>query len=301
MFAARSTAEAYSEAVRVLTKAEADLEKDYDEKTSKRSHILKFKKAQYYIATQLHLAVIQGDINAIKSLIECKTDINKPDAHGDGPLHLAAKLGNANVIRLLIEHQADINKPDMHGNKPLELARMQPYKDATEQLFIYNSLVWINVTLSSTTEAYSEAVKVLTKAESDLTKDYSERSKVLAKAESDLEKDDDSKTSSCIATQYHWAITHDDMGCIKFLIKHNTDINKPDARGDAPLYLAIKLGNDDASGLLIKQKAIDVNKPDARGDAPLRLAMMQDTKKISMDSSFGCTDGATAIREMETM
>ena len=104
---------------------------------------------------------------------------------------------------------------------------------------------------------------------------YSEITK--ASVESGLEKDHDGKTPKTI------------------------DVNKPDASGDAPLHLAIKLRNKNAFDLLMEHKAIDVNKPDARGDAPLRLVMMRDTKKISMDSSFGCTDGATAIREMEAM
>ena len=96
-------------------------------------------------------------------------DINKSDTYGGTPLHLAAKLGDVDYINFLIEHKAYINKPDMHGNKPLELAKMQPYKDVTE-IFIDNSIGWINVAARSTAESYSEAVRVLAKAEADLEK-----------------------------------------------------------------------------------------------------------------------------------
>ncbi|GFR24743.1 hypothetical protein TNCT_330431 [Trichonephila clavata] len=65
--------------------------------------------------TPLHLAVEEGNLEAVKHLIEKGADLNVPDKHGWTPLYYAVYSGNINVVRFLIDQGADYNITDNEG------------------------------------------------------------------------------------------------------------------------------------------------------------------------------------------
>lgn len=67
-------------------------------------------------------AVIRGDIQEIRKIIESGSDINTKDALDRTPLHIAAFYGKVKIIEQLIVGGADINAKDHTGMTPLHAA-----------------------------------------------------------------------------------------------------------------------------------------------------------------------------------
>ncbi len=69
----------------------------------------------------LHFAAHDGDLAAVKRLVEEGTDVNTFDEIGFTPLHYAAEADRLDVAAYLLEHGADVNarhEPTI-GNTPL--------------------------------------------------------------------------------------------------------------------------------------------------------------------------------------
>ena len=75
-------------------------------------------------ATPLHLAVITGQLDAAKLLLEKGADIEAKaaDEHKGTPLHWAAFVGRINAVKFLLEAGANVNAKDQHGNTVLDSA-----------------------------------------------------------------------------------------------------------------------------------------------------------------------------------
>ncbi|MGE5152822.1 MAG: ankyrin repeat domain-containing protein [Bdellovibrio bacteriovorus] len=62
-----------------------------------------------------------------------------------------------------------------------------------------------------------------------------------------------------------------DRDAFDFLIRRGADPNRPDAQGESPLHLAVRLGHLETTRRLL-QRGADVNRPDGAGRTPLSLA-----------------------------
>ena len=67
----------------------------------------------------LHIAVRNGDIQAVKLLVGCGANVNELNEEGQTPLHTATSI--------LVEHKAKIDAVDKDGNQPLHLACEQDH------------------------------------------------------------------------------------------------------------------------------------------------------------------------------
>ncbi|HEX3626244.1 MAG TPA: ankyrin repeat domain-containing protein [Verrucomicrobiae bacterium] len=56
--------------------------------------------------TPLHVAVLCGDLNAGRALLEAGANPNAPGEHSDTPLQVAIKKGNCDFVQLLLSHDA---------------------------------------------------------------------------------------------------------------------------------------------------------------------------------------------------
>jgi CubicO group peptidase (beta-lactamase class C family) len=72
----------------------------------------------------LHLAALQGNIDAIRQHIKASSDLNEKDTYGNTPLIIAATFGKTEVARALIEAGADMKIRDSYGSTPLHLAAL---------------------------------------------------------------------------------------------------------------------------------------------------------------------------------
>ena len=83
----------------------------------------------------LHLAVEEGDINAVRQGLEAGTDINCIRGKASfRVLHRAAELGDNDMVKYLIQKHADINAMAISGLTPLDLALREGHNLVVELL-----------------------------------------------------------------------------------------------------------------------------------------------------------------------
>ncbi len=73
-------------------------------------------------SVDLHVAALQGNLDAIVQHINAESDLNEKDAYGSSPLIIAATFGKTDVARALIDAGADLKITDNEGGTPLHIA-----------------------------------------------------------------------------------------------------------------------------------------------------------------------------------
>ncbi|MHB9146957.1 MAG: ankyrin repeat domain-containing protein [Candidatus Amoebophilus sp.] len=91
------------------------------------------KKTDVSGDSPLHIAVLMGDIEEVKSLLEHGADVHAQNKNGSTPLHVAAWFNKLEVAKFLLEQGADIHVTNAYGQTPLHLAEIQ-LKRAIEEL-----------------------------------------------------------------------------------------------------------------------------------------------------------------------
>ena len=83
----------------------------------------------------LHLAVEEGDLNAVMKCLESGTDIECVRGKASfRVLHRAAEAGNKSMVRLLIQKQANVNAIAIQGWTPLDLAHKKEHVEVVQLL-----------------------------------------------------------------------------------------------------------------------------------------------------------------------
>ncbi|XP_076621722.1 tonsoku-like protein isoform X1 [Colletes latitarsis] len=82
--------------------------KTYRKRTKKQTVVIKRNEKG---ETQLHIACINGNVEAVKKLLTDGHSINVRDHFGWTPLHEAANHGYVEIAKLLLQHGADVNDP----------------------------------------------------------------------------------------------------------------------------------------------------------------------------------------------
>ena len=82
----------------------------------------------------VHQAIINGDIEHVKSLLSGGVDINERNRLGGTPLHTAISRKNQEIAELLISKGPDLNVKDKQGRTPLYLAVENEQKSLVELL-----------------------------------------------------------------------------------------------------------------------------------------------------------------------
>jgi hypothetical protein len=79
-------------------------------------------------------AVVDGDIDQVKSQLSAGTDVNLKNRMGWTLLHTAIRHRRTEIIQLLLEKGADVNARDSRGRTPLHFAVEASQKELVEQL-----------------------------------------------------------------------------------------------------------------------------------------------------------------------
>lgn len=90
----------------------------------------------------LHQAVIRGDIDDVKTLLDAGADINQLDSKmGNAPVHIAAQTDHADILKYLLDHGAFINlRTPRSGFTPLMTAAWYSKPENIKVLFSYPEL-----------------------------------------------------------------------------------------------------------------------------------------------------------------
>lgn len=79
------------------------------------------EKRGFQQRSALHFAVLRGDQDIAKWLIEGGANVNAQDVDGLTPLHMACHENQIEMIQLILENQADPNRLDVYERAPLDL------------------------------------------------------------------------------------------------------------------------------------------------------------------------------------
>src|SRR5947209_8004358 len=78
---------------------------------------------------ELNRAMVEGDSQAVQSLLDAGAAMNSRDEIGETPLHRAACAGNLESAQLLMERGAEVNAQDANGQSPLAAAAASSHAD----------------------------------------------------------------------------------------------------------------------------------------------------------------------------
>ncbi|XP_020297132.1 ankyrin-3-like [Pseudomyrmex gracilis] len=84
--------------------------------------------------TPLHLAVINGDIEIIKMLLDRHADVNATSWYGTTPFHYAIEEKEMEIAELLFNHGANVNASSNDGVTPMHLAVQKGHVDGVKML-----------------------------------------------------------------------------------------------------------------------------------------------------------------------
>lgn len=90
-------------------------------------------------ATPLHYAVMNGDLETLKQLLDAGENPYLPDNNGVTPLYLAALYGHTEIFNELLTN-TDINFQDEYGNTQLHLAALYGHQNVIEN-FLENGAI----------------------------------------------------------------------------------------------------------------------------------------------------------------
>ncbi|MDH3648915.1 MAG: serine hydrolase [Saprospiraceae bacterium] len=82
------------------------------------------KPLQNSQSVSLHMAALQGNIEAVQQHIKERSDLNAKDAYGSTPLLVATTFGKTEVVKALIEAGSDLEIRDNYGSTPLHVAAL---------------------------------------------------------------------------------------------------------------------------------------------------------------------------------
>lgn len=110
----------------------------------------------------LNIAVMEGNINDIKFLVENRVSINSRNSSIDTtPLHIATARGKEDVVRLIVSTNANIDAPNIYGNSSLQCAVQNEHLNMVK--FLVNAKADINSRNNDGDTALHNAVKKIYK------------------------------------------------------------------------------------------------------------------------------------------
>jgi len=130
--------------------------------------------------TPLDFASSNGQVDAIECLIELKADVNAKDEYGRTPLHRASQEGQVDAIECLVELKADVNAKNDWSETPLDLARRRQKSEAVKCLE--------NILAEEKRKAEEEAEKRRKAAEAETKRKAEEAEKKRKAEEAEAEK-----------------------------------------------------------------------------------------------------------------
>jgi ankyrin repeat protein len=84
--------------------------------------------------TALHMAVCYNDLELIRTVLRCRTNVNLRTEAGQTNLMLCIYRKNADAFRLLLDHGADVDQCNAGGVAPIHLAILENHHDAVRML-----------------------------------------------------------------------------------------------------------------------------------------------------------------------
>jgi len=183
--------------------------------------------------TPLQGAVIRGNAQIVKILLDRGANLNVRDKYGHTPLHDAAFGGHADVAGLLLEKGADVNAKNRMGCTPLHRAADRGELEVAQVL------------LAKGADPNCETGAGRTPLDEAVFGSHKEMAALL------LEKGADVNGGRRGGdTPLHSAALYGDAGMVELLLSKNADVNSKDARGHTALNIAEELHEEECARVL---------------------------------------------------
>ena len=84
--------------------------------------------------SELWWAANEGELDAVRNLLEQGAEPNAPDVDGETPLHAAVRLGDSDIVASLLAHGADPGALALYNTTPLHVSVRDQRVEATRRL-----------------------------------------------------------------------------------------------------------------------------------------------------------------------
>jgi ankyrin repeat protein len=210
-----------------------------------------------FAATKLVDAVKRGDVNAVRTLIAQKADVNAPDADGSTPLHWAAQRDDVAMADLLIAAGATVKARTRYNITPLSLACTNG--DAK----LVDRLLKAGADPNETSEEGQTALMT-----ASLT-GKPDAVKLLLETGANVNAVEPYKGQTALM----WAASEGNTAAVDLLVAHGANVKTKSKSGFTPLLFAVRNDHRDAADLLLKHSA-DVNDAAPDGTSALNMAVV---------------------------
>ncbi|KAJ8678897.1 hypothetical protein QAD02_014684 [Eretmocerus hayati] len=195
--------------------------------------------------TLLHEAVLRGNLNSVRALLQTGVSPDLKDSDWNTPLLLAVKNGKINLVKELIGAKANLNVKDSKGSSCLHYAVLNKNVEIVELLL--------------SAKAYPKLVN----CEGDTPLLCVFRHKKAVTFKQTLFD----TFESCSCSTKHPVLKDVDLNIIQLLLKAGADVNSVAKDGDTPLLLAIRSERVEVVQQFIEAGA-NVNYVDFRSEYP---------------------------------
>ncbi|UXX40865.1 ankyrin repeat domain-containing protein [Wolbachia endosymbiont of Oryzaephilus surinamensis] len=213
-------------------------------------------------------AVITGDYNKVKALLEEGANVNAKNSNGSTPLHLAAEKGILNIVEKLVENKADVNAKDYNGYTPLIVAlnrdKLEIARFLTEKSAKSSGIPLLQYVAANSPK---KAMELFINGDNVNTKDDDNRVLLHYAAESNSDPAVEylisknatinAKSGSCW-TPLHYAAKNNNSEVSRLLIQSGAEVNSKSDLGFTPLHIAAREGNTGVVRFLIDNKDVDI-------------------------------------------
>jgi uncharacterized protein len=201
-----------------------------------------------------HVAVVEGQYDALSALIELGADIQCEDQAGRALVHLAARAMSANILLHLVESGCDVNVRDKHGRTPLMHACSSDEASIDDRIRRngHDTLSVIAAILDSGARVNQRDIRGLTALHIACAlgrQDYALHL-ILAGANMDAR-------ARTRRTPLHLAAMSNQLEVIRMLLKRGANINTVDERGNSVLHSAAARGDASVVRELLRHVASD--------------------------------------------
>ncbi len=206
----------------------------------------------------LHIAVVQGDEEAVARLLGQGADPEERNHRGNTALHEAAKRGRGRIIDQLLQRGIPVDVRGVNAMTPLHQAVWFGHVDAAKRLLAHGA----SLSLKGTPQASTALHLAVDRADADMVQ-------LLLESGANIhDRNRNMETPLHVAAWQRW---NDNTEVAELLLDYGADLDARDDLGFAPLNRAAREGSTKLASLLVLQGA-DVESQTIKETTPLYQA-----------------------------
>lgn len=210
----------------------------------------------------LHLAIITGNENLVKNLLDLEANVNISDKYNRTPIIYAIKENHPKIVSLLINSGADVNHKDFIKQSPLHFAAQSFNKVVVQQLLDAGCNVNVNDHFGNQPIDYILGKNEMNFIDNYCDKDKRELINLICEHELDL------NFKNTVGTKIlHNACKYGLLDLVKLLVKYGANLLSVE-NGSSTLHKAV-LGNNFNLVDYLMHNGLDVNVEDNNKETPL--------------------------------